>query len=171
MTVASGRVHPFTFSRDRVPIVALCNLEGILTQAVALYELEQRMPTVRSIAEIMAKLSMDPLKDEERVGFTQAPKRKPTFQEMMEAVSRYYSVSIQDMAGPSRVREILLPRQIAMYLGKKHLGLATTRLGESFGGRDHTTVMNALKKIEDKLLKDFQLLREVRAIEVEVGLV
>lgn len=146
-------------------------LEGILVQAVALYELEQRMPTVRSMAEIMAKLSMDPLKDEETVGFTPAPKRKPTFQEVMEGVSRYYSVSIQDMTGASRVREILHPRQVAMHLGKKHLSLATTRLGEIFGGRDHTTVMNALEKIEEKMNSDSQLLREVHAIEREVGLV
>ena len=146
-------------------------LEGILMQAVALYELEQRMPTVRSIADIMAKLRMDPLQDPEHVGFTQAPKRKPTFQEVMEAVSRYYSISVQDMIGQSRVREILLPRQIAMHLGKKHLGLAYTRLGEIFGGRDHTTVMNAVKKIEQKMHNDSQLLREIRAVEVEVGLV
>ncbi len=146
-------------------------LEGILMQAVAVYELEQRMPTVRSIGEIMAKLSMDPLKDAEQVGFHAMPKRKPTFQEIIEAVSRYYSVSIQDMTGASRVREILHPRQVAMHLGKKHLGLATTRLGELFGGRDHTTVMNALEKIEEKMLKDHQLLREIRAIETELGLV
>lgn len=146
-------------------------LEGILMQAVAVYELEQRMPTVRSIAEIMAKLSMDPHKDEESVGFEKAPKRKPTFQEVMEAVSRYYSVSIQDMVGQSRVREILLPRQVAMHLGKKHLQLSFVRLGEVFSNRDHTTVMNAVNKIEGKLNSDPQLLREVRAIEVEVGLV
>ncbi len=146
-------------------------LEGILMQAVALYELEQRMPTVRSISEIMSKLSMDPLKDEETVGFTKAPKRKPTFQEIMEAVSRYYSVSIQDMVGASRVREVLHPRQVAMLLGKKHLDMSYVRLGEVFGGRDHTTVMNALKKVDGRQHNDPQLLREIRAVEVELGLV
>jgi hypothetical protein len=84
---------------------------------------------------------------------------------------RYYSVSIQDMIGQSRVREILLPRQIAMYLGKKHHQMSYVRLGEVFSGRDHTTVMNALTKIEEKLHNDPQLLREVRAVEQEVGLV
>ncbi|MBI2636518.1 chromosomal replication initiator protein DnaA [Candidatus Peregrinibacteria bacterium] len=146
-------------------------LEGILMQAVAVYELEQRMPTVRSIAEIMKKLGADPLKDAEKTGFVQAPRRKPTFQEIMEAVSRYYSVSVQDMIGASRVREILLPRQIAMCLGKRHLGMSFVRLGEAFGGRDHTTVMNALEKIEAKFNSDPHLLREVRAIEQEVGVV
>jgi chromosomal replication initiator protein len=146
-------------------------LEGILMQAVALYELEQRMPTIRSIAEIMRKLNKDPHVTEEQVGFNTPTKRKPTFQEVMESVSRYYSVSIQDMMSASRVREILMPRQIAMYLGKKYLGMSYVRLGEVFSGRDHTTVMNSMEKIESKMHNDPQLLREVRAIEQDCGLI
>ncbi len=144
-------------------------LEGILMQAVALYELEQRMPTIKSIAEIMRKLNKDPYLDEEKVGFETPAKRAPTFQDILESVSRYYSVSVQDMIGSSRVREILVPRQIAMFLGKKYLRMSFVRLGEMFSGRDHTTVMNAVEKIEQKLQNDPQLLREMRAIEQEVG--
>jgi chromosomal replication initiator protein len=146
-------------------------IEGILMQAIALYELEQRMPTVRSIADIMKKLSKDPYAKPEQVGFETPPKRQPTFQEIMEAVSSYYSVSVQEMVGQSRVREILIPRQIAMFLGRKHLRMSTVKLGEVFSGRDHTTVMNACDKIEKKLNSDPQLLREVRALEQEVGVV
>jgi chromosomal replication initiator protein len=146
-------------------------LEGILMQAIALYELEQRMPTVKSIAEIMRKLNKDPHAEEEKVGFDMPTKRAPTFQDTLESVSRYYSVSVQDMLGASRVKEILLPRQIVMYLGKKYLRISFVRLGELFGNRDHTTVMNAVEKIEDKLQNDPQLLREVRALEQELGLV
>lgn len=146
-------------------------LEGILMQAIALYELEQRMPTVRSIADIMRKLNKDPHMEEEKVGFDMPTKRAPTFQDTLESVSRYYSVSVQDMIGASRVKEILLPRQIVMYLGKKYLRISYVRLGELFSNRDHTTVMNAVEKIEDKLQNDPQLLREVRALEQELGLV
>lgn len=146
-------------------------LEGILMQAIALYELEQRMPTIKTISEIMRKLGHDPHEEEEQVGFEPKPKRQVPFQEVLEAVSRYYSVSVQDMMGPSRVREILLPRQIAMHLGKKHNRMSFVRLGEAFGGRDHTTVMNAIEKIEAHLHSDPQLLREVRAIEQEIGVV
>ncbi len=144
-------------------------LEGILMQAVALYELEQRMPTVKSIADILKKLSRDPHEPEEKVGFEQAPKRAVTFQDIVEAVSRYYSVSVQDMTGQSRVREILIPRQIAMYLGKKHLRLSLVTLGEMFSNRDHTTVINAVKKIEERMNNNSQLLREIHAIEQEAG--
>ncbi|MDD4318904.1 MAG: chromosomal replication initiator protein DnaA [Candidatus Peribacteraceae bacterium] len=146
-------------------------LEGILMQAVALYELEQRMPTIKSIAEIMRKLNKDPYVEEEKVGFETPEKRKATFQDLLESVSRYYSVSVQDMIGQSRVREILVPRQIAMFLGKKHLRMSYVRLGEMFSNRDHTTVMNAVEKIEQKQQNDPQLLREVRAIEQELGVV
>src|SRR3989344_4643888 len=140
-------------------------LEGILMQAVAQYELEQRVPTVKSIAEIMRKLNKDPYETPEHTGFDISPLRIATLQDVMEAVSRYYSVSVQDMVGASRVREILMPRQIAMFLGKKHLRIPYTRLGELFSNRDHTTVMNAMRKIEDLLHNDTHLLRQVRALE------
>ncbi len=145
-------------------------LEGILMQAFALYELEQRMPTVKSIAEIMRKLSKDPYQEEEQVGFQVPAKRAPTFQDVLESVSRYYSVSVNDMLGASRVREVLVPRQIAMYIGKTYLRMSFVRLGEIFSNRDHTTVMNAVSKIETKMQDDPQLLREIRAIEQELGL-
>jgi len=145
-------------------------LEGILMQAVALYELEQRMPTIKSIAEIMRKLNKDPHMEEEDIGFIKPEKRAATFQDVLEAVSRYYSVSVQDMVGASRVREILIPRQIAMFLGKKYLRMSFVRLGEQFSNRDHTTVMNACEKTEGRMQNDAQLLREVHAIETELGL-
>ncbi|MFH0770681.1 MAG: chromosomal replication initiator protein DnaA [Candidatus Peregrinibacteria bacterium] len=143
-------------------------LEGILMQAVALYELEQRMPTVKSIAEIMRKLSKDPHAEEEQTGFEEHPQRAISFQDVLEGVSRYYSVSVQDMVGASRVREILIPRQIAMYLGKTYQRMSYVRLGEVFSGRDHTTVMNSVSKIEEKMQNDPQLLREVHALEQEL---
>jgi len=146
-------------------------LEGILMQAVAQYELEQRMPTVKSIAEIMRKLNKDPHEEPEHVGFEITPQRIASFQDVMEAVSRYFSVSVADMVGASRVREILIPRQIAMFLCKKYLRMSFVRLGELFSNRDHTTVMNAVEKIEEKLQNDPQLLREVRALEKELDFV
>jgi chromosomal replication initiator protein len=147
-------------------------LEGILMQAVAQYELEHCVPTVKSIADIMNKLCEQP---EERapdagIGFVQPPAHALSFHDVLEAVSRYFSVSVPDMLGQSRVREILVPRQIAMYMGKKYLRLSYVRLGETFGNRDHTTVMHAVEKIEKKLEEDPQLLREIRTLEKEVGM-
>ncbi len=146
-------------------------LEGILMQAVAQYELEQRMPTMKSIADIMCKLHQDPHASEEQVGFESPQRRSATLQDVLEAVSRYYSVSVQDMLGISRVREILLPRQIAMFLMKKYLRGTYVHIGELFGNRDHTTVMHAVEKIEGAMQGNSQFLREVRALEKELDFV
>lgn len=146
-------------------------LEGILMQAVAQYELEQCMPTMKSIADIMRKIHHDPHAPEGQVGFVSPRQRSATFQDVLEAVSRYYSVSVQDMLGASRVREILLPRQIVMFLLKKYLRTSYVRIGEIFSNRDHTTVMNAYNKIEEMLQNDHQLLREMRALEKELEFV
>jgi|SRR3989344_2225354 len=146
-------------------------LEGVLMQAVAQYELEQRMPTVKSIALMLKRMNKDPYEAEETVGFQPvSPPRKATFQEILEKVSEYYSVSVHDMIGDSRVREILVPRQIAMYLGKKRLNMSFVKLGELFSHRDHTTVMNAVKKIDKLQSHDAQLMRELRTIEQELAL-
>jgi chromosomal replication initiator protein len=147
-------------------------LEGILMQAVAQYELEHRMPTVGSISDIMHKLITDPAEQARKddVGFIPAAVKAVSFQDVLEGVSKFYSVSVPDMIGQSRVREVLVPRQIVMFLAKRYLRMSYVRLGESFSHRDHTTVMHAVDKIEKRMQEDAQLLREVRAIEREVGL-
>ena len=144
-------------------------LEGILMQAVAQYELEHRMPTVRSITEILDKLSRDPHVKEEEIGFVREPARAARFQDVLEGVSRYYAISLQDILGDSRVREVLIPRQIAMYIGKKRMHMSFGKLGELFSGRDHSTVLHAVRKIDEQSQRDPQLLREIRTIEREVG--
>ncbi len=146
-------------------------IEGILMQAVAQFELEQRVPTVKSIAEMMRRLNKDPHADEAPVGFDVPAKRQSSFQDVMEAVSRYFSVSVADIVGASRVREILIPRQIAMFLCKKYLRISYVRIGDLFSNRDHPTVMNAMEKIESKMHNDSQLLREIRALEKELDFV
>ena len=145
-------------------------LEGILMQAVAQYELEHCVPTIGTMAQIMDKLCDTSGEASEDVGFEKKAERAVAFADVLETVSKYFSVSVPDMLGESRVREILIPRQIAMYIGKKHVRISYVRLGETFSHRDHTTVMNAVGKIERKMKEDPQLLREVRTLEREVGI-
>lgn len=145
------------------------SLEGILMQAVAQYELEHRMPTVSSIAEIFRKLARDAGEGKEEVGYESPPARAPRFEEILEGVSRYYSVPLQDILGQSRVRGVLIPRQVAMYIGRKRLRMSLVKVGELFSGRDHSTVLHSVRKIEREVQHDPQLLREINAIEKEVG--
>lgn len=144
-------------------------LEGILMQAVAQYELEHRPATVESIAEILRKLHREPQPPEVPVGFLPPAARASTMEDILQKVSHYYSISPQEILGSSRVREVLMPRQVAMYLGRKVLKLSFVRLGEIFSGRDHTTAMHAVEKIASLLQQDSQLVHEVRTLEREIG--
>jgi chromosomal replication initiator protein len=146
-------------------------IEGILMQAVAQYDLEHCVPTVKTITEIMNRLcDRSPEEEPTFTGMTPPVEQAISLQDVLEGVSRFYSVSVPDMLGESRVREILVPRQITMYLAKKYLRTSFVSLGATFGNRDHTTVMHAVEKIEKKLESDAQLQREVRTLEREVGL-
>src|SRR5262249_53984422 len=79
---------------------------------------------------------------------------------VMKEVANYFGVSIADLRGQSRLANIARPRQIAMYLSRKLTKASYPDLGQRFGGKDHTTVMSACKKIE-KLLPEDQKTRDV----------
>lgn len=71
---------------------------------------------------------------------------------IQEAVATLLGVPICDLCGQSRRKEICHARHLAMYLCRKHLhGMTLREIGEAFGGRDHTTVINAIRLIEDEL--------------------
>ena len=144
-------------------------LEGVLMQVFAQYELEHQMPTLSSVVNILNKLSRDPSAISEDIGFEQPVARAARLEDILESVSKYYSVSIQDMIGTSRMRNIMIPRQIAMYIGKKYLNMSLVQLGERFSNRDHSTVLHAIKKIEKEIQKDPDMIREINAIEKDVG--
>ena len=75
-----------------------------------------------------------------------------------------------EVIGAVRNREFVVPRQIAMYLVKKYLKLSLQAIGEFFTGRDHTSVMHAIKKVEQAKKDDPNLWRDVNTIAKELGL-
>ena len=95
--------------------------------------------------------------------------RKVTVEEIQRRVSEHYNVRLSDLIGPRRVRTIARPRQIAMYLAKHMTARSLPDIGRRFGGRDHTTVMHGVRKIEElkttdsQIADDLELLR--RALE------
>ena len=87
---------------------------------------------------------------------TQAPTGGPTIQTIIDAVTDFYSVRLTDLQSRKRQRSIALPRQICMYLARRHTRHSLEEIGGYFGGRDHTTVMHAVKAIETKCESDNQ---------------
>ncbi|MDR2946910.1 MAG: hypothetical protein LBV79_09210 [Candidatus Adiutrix sp.] len=71
--------------------------------------------------------------------------------EILTAVSAAFGLKVADLTGHAQLRQAAWPRRVAMYLAKETTGLTTTKIGEAFGGRDHSTVIHALKKIRQEL--------------------
>lgn len=114
-------------------------LEGSLTRVNA-----KAMIDNVPVSLPMAELSLSNL-----VGVRDAKRITPD--RVMQVVADYYRVDKVDLTNQRRNREISLPRQVAMYLTRELTNLSTTRIGEAFGGRDHTTVMHGCSKIADSV--------------------
>ena len=119
-------------------------LEGALTRLFAFASLVGR--------EITLELTQDCLSD-----VLKASDRKVTVEEIQRKVSEHYNIRLSDMIGPKRLRTYARPRQIAMYLAKQMTSRSLPEIGRRFGGRDHTTVMHGVKRIEELMAKDSQI--------------
>ncbi|MGE4131379.1 MAG: chromosomal replication initiator protein DnaA [Bdellovibrionales bacterium] len=88
-----------------------------------------------------------------------------TIDDIQKLVADHYKVRIPDIKSKTRTRPLVVARQVAMFLVKKHLDKSLVDIGRSFGGKDHTTVMNALRRIEDQLNKDSEIKRDIDELE------
>jgi chromosomal replication initiator protein len=92
----------------------------------------------------------------------------PSLQSIIESVTRFYDVKLIDLLSKRRHKSIAMPRQVCMYLARKHTRFSLEEIGGYFGGRDHTTVMHAVRTIEEKAGLDQKLQAEVDRIEQDL---
>ena len=78
-----------------------------------------------------------------------ASDRRVTIEEIQKRVAEHYNIRLSDMHSARRARAVARPRQIAMYLAKQLTTRSLPEIGRKFGGRDHTTVMHAVRKVEE----------------------
>jgi chromosomal replication initiator protein len=119
-------------------------LEGALTRLFAFSSLVGRQITLDMAQESLADI-------------LRASDRKVTMDEIMKKICHYYNVRMSDLLSPRRSRNIARPRQMAMYLSKNMTSRSYPEIGKQFGNRDHTTVMHAVRKIEELKLQDSQV--------------
>ena len=119
-------------------------LEGALTRLFAFASLVGR--------EITLDLAQDCLAD-----ILRSSDRKLSIEEIQRKVAEHYNVRLSDLIGPKRLRTIARPRQVAMYLSKQLTPRSLPEIGRRFGGRDHTTIMHGVRKIEELMTTDSQL--------------
>ena len=92
----------------------------------------------------------------------------PSLQAIIECVTRFYDVKLAALLSKKRHKSIAMPRQICMYLARRHTRFSLEEIGGYFGGRDHTTVMHAVKMIDEKVRADAKLQSEVQHIEQDL---
>jgi chromosomal replication initiator protein len=128
------------------------DLEAALMKLVAYAELVHK--------EITLEIAQNQLKDV----FSQSKHGNVTIDNILRVVADYYKLSYNDLKGKKRTKNIAFPRQVAMFIARDITEYSTTELGFEFGGRDHTTVMHACQRIEERLRLDPNLESTIQAL-------
>ncbi|OFI05401.1 chromosomal replication initiator protein DnaA [Clostridium acetireducens DSM 10703] len=132
-------------------------LEGALIRIIAFSSLTNK--------EISIDLASEALKDI----ISNKESKQVTIELIQDIVSSYYNLKIEDFKSARRTRNIAYPRQIAMYLSRKLTDMSLPKIGEEFGGRDHTTVIHACEKISHNLKEDDSLKRTVEELSKRIN--
>lgn len=129
-------------------------LEGTINRIIAYHELHKQTPTLDSVKMVLAS-------------FNQSPKRGAvTTKKILLIVSQFFDIDPKDLVGNSRKKELVTPRQIAMYLMREEVHASYPNIGQELGGRDHTTAMHACQKInrlvdeDEKTGNDISMIKE-----------
>jgi chromosomal replication initiator protein len=91
-----------------------------------------------------------------------------TVEEIIKKVSSHFNIKISDIKSPKRLKAVVLPRQIAMYISRQLTSCSYPEIGERFGGKDHSTIIHAIRKIEKIMEDDFQLRNTIENIKKEM---
>ncbi|MEK9133119.1 MAG: chromosomal replication initiator protein DnaA [Patescibacteria group bacterium] len=147
-------------------------LEGVLLQAVAQMRLEGVTPTVKSVGTLLRRL--DRSGADSMIGVTKeqmdAKLSIRNADDIINMVADYYRIPSSELRGIARKREIMIPRQVCMYLIYEVLGHSYDTIGDYFSGRNHTTVLHSYNKVKTKLARDTKLLQDIHALKKEMGL-
>lgn len=131
-------------------------LEGALTRVIAHCELNKQRATLEYTEKILEGI------------LDQPQQRSVDSRKILDVVSAYYNLSLDDLCGKCRKQEIVRPRQIAMYLLRKENNVSFPSIGDQFGGRDHTTAMHACEKIGKLLEHDEELGQDINFIRERI---
>ncbi len=133
------------------------HLEGSITRLIA-------YSAIMGGAEITLDLAIDVLKDFVNKGYSE----KNSVNRIQRIVAEYFQVSVEDMKSKKRSANLAFPRQVAMYLCRKLTNESFPKIGIEFGGKDHSTVMHSVEKIEKEVLVNKELANIVEKLKKEI---
>ncbi|MCM8758364.1 MAG: chromosomal replication initiator protein DnaA [Candidatus Omnitrophica bacterium] len=122
-------------------------LEGALNRLVAISSLFEKRLDLETAKEYLKEI-------------VSSQRKTVTVQKIQQVVAEYFKISLNEMKSQRRVKDLVIPRQIAMHLARELTSSSLTSIAEEFGGKDHTTVIHACKKIKNAIEKD----ENIRAI-------
>ena len=151
--VVSGEARPEVLEHmvDRTP-GSMRELEGAVNTLAAVAGARLSTLTVEEVQSLLG------------TSMRGGPERRITVDEIQKTVAEHFNLKQADLLSERRTRAIARPRQIAMYLCKQHTTRSYPDIGRRFGGRDHTTVLHGVRKIEEMLSQDEQIARDVEAL-------
>ncbi|MFA6551160.1 MAG: chromosomal replication initiator protein DnaA [Patescibacteria group bacterium] len=156
---AKCREKNYTLDREILTYIAsiiqnnIRELEGALNRVIAYHQFNQAEPTLDSTKEILANIANN------------LPSRSITPKLIIEAVAKFYDVEIIDLTGQSRKKELVTPRQIAMFLMREQINTSFPTIGNEFGGRDHTTAIHACNKVAGEIKVNQRKKQELESIK------
>ena len=130
-------------------------LEGMLTRVAAIASLDGA-----EISLDLAKTALNSLVPSGHIEITAST--------IMTVTAEYFDVSIDDLTGPKKVRPVVIARQIAMYLCRELTDMSLPKIGEAFGGRDHTTAMYAERKIRKQMNEDRKTYNDIEQLTNQI---
>jgi len=128
-------------------------LEGALNRIIAYHDFDKTKPTIDTTRAILASI----------IANIQTKSKTPKV--IIDIVAKYYNITINDIIGKCRKKELVVPRQIIMFLLREECGSSYPTIGDELGGRDHTTAMHACNKIINNLKTDIKLKQDIDSIK------
>lgn len=132
-------------------------------------ELEGALTKVQVYADLSNEIITPHLASRALKDFRHSAKRQITVDDIQKQVASFYNITQADIIGKKRVKQIVMPRQIAMYLTRELTDFSLPKIGKEFGGKDHTTVLHAIDKIEASIKDDSQLQQDIHKLKDQLN--
>lgn len=131
-------------------------IEGALNRLIAYCNLNKTTPNEETIKKVLEQF------------ITSAPQKAVNHGKIIKTVAAYYGISIDEIVGTKRNKELVYPRQVSMYLIRSELNTSFPLIGKEFGGKDHTTIMHACDKIEKEISKNEALQKDISTLKERI---
>jgi chromosomal replication initiator protein len=147
----------------------VCNISSEVLEYISknintnVRDLEASLTKLIAYSNLLNKeITLEIARDQLRSTYSLSKDQTMSVDTIIRVVSDYFSISAYDIKGKKRTKSVVLPRQIAMYIARTITEFSTTEIGYEFGGRDHTTVMHSVQKVEGMMKNDIAMSNSVQ---------